>query len=197
MFSSSSSESILPSAFQDDSACAQICPQLSYTQRIIGFVCCAGLGYVLSLVGTLTLIGGFSPTNVRIFIVLYVCGNVIALMATGFLVGPKTQCVKMWHPTRRYSAAFYLIMLIVVFAVAVSVKQPQYIWLILALLFIEVLAACWYSLSYIPFGRKMVLSCFRSTGICFVCFYVSDSIAEAQKSSTSTSGGAFFPASSK
>jgi hypothetical protein len=72
--------------------------------------------------GTLVLVGGATEKNVRTFVVLYVIGNFIALCATGFLLGPKAQCVKMWHPTRRYSTAFYLIMLIVVLAVAVAVR---------------------------------------------------------------------------
>ena len=37
-------------------------------------------------------------------------------------IGPKTQCNKMWHVRRRYTTAFYLIMLIAVFAVAVAVS---------------------------------------------------------------------------
>lgn len=36
--------------------------------------------------------------------------------------GPKTQCNKMWHSKRRYTTAFYLVMLIIVFAVAVAVS---------------------------------------------------------------------------
>jgi hypothetical protein len=53
-------------------------------------------------------------------------------------------------------------MLIVVMVVAIL---KQNILLVLFLLFIEVLAACWYGLSYIPYGRSMVLAFFRQTGI--------------------------------
>jgi hypothetical protein len=74
------------------------------------------------LQGTLTLFGGLTDANVRTFVILYVIGNVIALCATGFLLGPKSQCMKMWDPTRRYSTAFYLVMLIIVLAVAVAVR---------------------------------------------------------------------------
>ena len=103
---------------------------------------CAGFGYLLSFIvscisnkmidrsydtqGTLTLIGGPTDKNIRTFVILYVIGNIIALCATGFLLGPKSQCIKMWHPTRRFSTAFYLIMLIVVLAVAVSVSLYVY-----------------------------------------------------------------------
>jgi hypothetical protein len=77
----------------------------------------------------------------------------------------------MWAVTRRYSTAFYLIMLIIVFCVAVT---GQNIFLILFLLFIEIMAAAWYTLSYVPFGRKMCMTFLRSTGMCMPCFYVHD-----------------------
>jgi len=183
--SSSSSSSIIPT-FQEEPCCASMCPKLTYQQRIIGFFACAGCGWVLSLVGTLVLVGGPTPTNIRTFACLYVFGNVIALSATGFLLGPKSQCTKMWAPTRRYTTAFYLIMLIVVFVVAVL---KQNVILVLFLLFIEVLAAVWYSISYIPFGRKVCLAFMRQTGVCFPCFYVGDAIAEATKKNSSSSSG--------
>jgi hypothetical protein len=130
------------------------------------------------LVGSLTLINGFSDENIRVFIFLYISGNVIALMATGFLLGPKSQCNKMWHPCRRFTTAFYLIMLIVVFVVAI---EKQSIYLILFLLFVEICAALWYSISYIPGGRTIALSVMRSTGLCFPCFFVYDQAVEASK----------------
>eukprot|EP01038_Epipyxis_sp_PR26KG_P005403 gene5403-7487_t len=181
--SSSSSQSILPT-FQEEPACAKMCPQLSYQQRIIGFVGCAALGYVLSLVGTLTLIGGPTTANIRIFACLYVFGNIIALCATGFLLGPKSQCTKMWAVTRRYSTAFYLFMLIIVFVVAVL---KQSVWLVLFLLFIEVLAAVWYSASFVPFGRKIILAFLRQIGICFPCFFIYDSVHDATQNKSTTS----------
>jgi hypothetical protein len=71
-----SGSSILPNVFQEDTACAQICPNLTFNQRVIGFLSCAALGWVLSFIGTLTLIGGPTPTNIRTFIVLYILGTV-------------------------------------------------------------------------------------------------------------------------
>jgi hypothetical protein len=73
-------------------------------------------------------------------------------------------------------------MLVVVFIVAVL---KQNVFLVLFLLLIEVLAAVWYSISYIPFGRKICLGFARQTGLCMPCFYVSDQFAEATKNSSS------------
>ena len=109
--------------FPEEPACAKCMPNMTYKQRLYGFMGCFGLGWLLSFVGTMTLIGGPTSDNINAFVALYICGNVVALCATGFLLGPKRQCAKMWHPTRRYSTAFFLIMLIIVFAVAVAVSS--------------------------------------------------------------------------
>jgi hypothetical protein len=65
------------------------------------------------------------PSNdaVRTFAILYVLGNIITLCATGFLLTPKSQWAKMWDETRRYTTAFYLTMLVVVFALAITVMS--------------------------------------------------------------------------
>ena len=42
------------------------------------------------------------------------------------------------------------------------------------LLLIEIVAAVWYSISFIPFARKIVIQMLRSTGICRPCFDVYD-----------------------
>lgn len=177
----------LKGVFGEESAFEQCCPNLTYTQRIIGFCCCAGTGYVLSLIGTLNLISGFSDENVRLFALLYVGGNIVALAATGFLISPKKQCINMWKPTRRFTTAFYLSMLVVVLVVTL-IKPHQSIYLILFLLLIEVLAAVWYSLSYIPFGRNFVSSIMRKTGVCFPCYFVYDEVNAKMKTQTNAFG---------
>lgn len=158
--------------FPEEPACAKCMPNMTFKQRMGGFVGCFGLGWMLSFMGTMTLIGGPTATNIKVFVALYVCGNVVALCATGFLLGPRRQCAKMWHPTRRYSTAFFLIMLIIVFAVAVA---KQHVALVLFLLAIEICAAIWYSASYIPFGRKMILTfCRKYCLCCRPCFEAYD-----------------------
>lgn len=49
--------------------------------RLIGFACCAAFGWILSFVGALILIGGASASNIRLFIVFYVLGNVIGKLS--------------------------------------------------------------------------------------------------------------------
>jgi hypothetical protein len=76
-----------------------------------------------------------STDGLRNFAALYVLGNVIALCSTGFLVGPKNQCKKMFDKTRRYSTILYIVMLITVFAVAMAGLN---VFLVLFLLLIQV-----------------------------------------------------------
>ena len=157
--------------FNEDPCCASFCPKLTYKQRIIGFAICAGFGWILSFVGAIMLLGsGINQDSIRVFILLYVMGNIIALIATGFLISPKAQCIKMWAETRRYATAFYLLMLAVVFVLAILKMN---IWLILGALFIEICAAIWYSASFIPFGRKIIVGTLRRT-VCYPCAVVYD-----------------------
>eukprot|EP01038_Epipyxis_sp_PR26KG_P011692 gene11692-15655_t len=151
--------------FGEEPACAKYCPNITFKQRVMGFAGCAVMGWILSLMGTFTLIGGHDAGHLATFVILYVIGNVVALFATGFLLGPRSQCRQMFHPTRKYSTIFYLVMLIIVFSVAVAKVN---IGIVIFLLFIEILAALWYSISYIPFGRKLVIAFFKRT-ICKPC----------------------------
>jgi dolichyl-phosphate-mannose--protein O-mannosyl transferase len=116
-----------------------------------------------------------------------------------------------FHPSRRYTTAFYLTMLIIVFSVAVAVckhipyyyrylsdtdvvvfTQKQNIGLILVLLIIEIIAALWYSISFIPFGRKIVMQGFRSSGLCKPCFDAHDQSKAGGGTSAPTGGKGQF-----
>jgi hypothetical protein len=58
---------------------------LSKKNRIIGFSICFGTGFLISFLSMMSLA---NPTR---FALLYSLGNVISLLSTGFLVGPKKQ----------------------------------------------------------------------------------------------------------
>ncbi|RYH02900.1 hypothetical protein EON65_47605 [archaeon] len=58
--------------------------------------------------------------------------------------------------------------------------------IVIVLLLIEILAALWYSISYIPFARKMIIAYLRR-GPCQPCFQVYDDARESmgfQKNNT-------------
>lgn len=152
-------------SFNEPSAFEKCCPKLSFKQRIIGFVSCAACGWLLSFIGTMVLLGGVTAANLNTFVILYVLGNVIVLCGTGFLLGPRKQCTKMWDPTRRIATAVYLTLLILVLALAIAKVN---IWIVLFTLLVEICAAFWYSISFIPFGRKMFIACMKKT-VCKPC----------------------------
>ena len=104
--------------------------------------CCCVLGYILEICGTLTLIGGPTARNIRKFSVLYVCGNLIAIMATAFWVGPKLMCKKMWNSTRRGATAMYLVSLVLVLVLALLHVA---VFVVLLMLAVELFCAVWYT----------------------------------------------------
>ena len=146
-------------------------PQLTYQQRIIGFCACCGFGYLLSFMGTMMLaVGGPDAETIRNFATLYIVGNFIAIAATLFLLGPRSQCKKMFDKTRRFSTIFWLLTLIVTFAVAVAGVN---VGVVVMLIFVQIGASIWYSASYIPYGRRMIVKIFQST-CCSPCPQVCD-----------------------
>lgn len=155
---------------EENSCYDNLCPKLSLQHRLIGFITCGCIGYFLSFLGSISLFTG----DVTTFAILYVIGNIIALCATGFFFGPKTHCKKMWNQDRRWSTAFYLSMLLIVFCVAIT---EQNVWLVIFLLIIQVLAGIWYAASYIIGGRAMIIAFLKST-CCGPCFKGYESVKE-------------------
>mmetsp|Transcript_915 Transcript_915/g.3115 ORF Transcript_915/g.3115 Transcript_915/m.3115 type:complete len:178 (+) Transcript_915:71-604(+) len=148
-----------------------MCPKLTYQQRIMGFCLCCGLGYMLSFAGTMVLVtSGPSAEAISTFAALYVIGNLIAIAATLFLIGPKKQCTKMFDKTRRFATMFWLATLIATFAIAVAKVNVG--WVVFMIL-IQISASIWYSASYIPYGRRFILQIFQST-CCKPCPTVCD-----------------------
>jgi hypothetical protein len=70
--------------------------------------------------------------------------------------------------------------------------QKQNIGIVLVLLLIEIVAAVWYSISFIPFARKIVIQMMRSSGICKPCFVVYDQMKAGGGESAPTGGKGRF-----
>mmetsp|Transcript_5692 Transcript_5692/g.17967 ORF Transcript_5692/g.17967 Transcript_5692/m.17967 type:complete len:238 (-) Transcript_5692:23-736(-) len=136
------------------------CPTMTFKQRVIALVVCCCLGYALEICGTLTLIGGPSAKNIRKFSVLYVLGNLIAIMATAFWVGPKFMCKKMFKSSRRCATCTYLLCLVLVFVLALLKVALGFVLLMLT---VELCAAVWYSASFLPKGRWCVIQCCKKS----------------------------------
>mmetsp|Transcript_25566 Transcript_25566/g.78817 ORF Transcript_25566/g.78817 Transcript_25566/m.78817 type:complete len:179 (+) Transcript_25566:176-712(+) len=144
----------------EDEMC-EMCPKLTYQQRLVGFCSMCGFGYMLSFVASMMLAAeGPTKDAIRNFAALYIVGNFIAIGATGFLIGPRRQCKKMCDKSRRFSCMFWITTLIVTFAIAVAGVDVGYV---IMMVFIQIAAGIWYSASYIPYGRRMIIKIFQST----------------------------------
>ena len=69
---------------------SQYCPTLTFQQRLIGFACSFGLGYLIAFFSFrffIRLVEG----NPLPFAINYTSGHILQLMASMFLCGPKRQ----------------------------------------------------------------------------------------------------------
>uniref|UniRef100_A0A6B2LLI6 Vesicle transport protein n=1 Tax=Arcella intermedia TaxID=1963864 RepID=A0A6B2LLI6_9EUKA len=124
-------------------------PSLSLKQRLIGFAICAGIGFLLSVIGGLMLIFG----NFQAFGILYSIGNLVTILSTCFLVGPVKQFKSMVESSRLISTIIFFVSLGATLAVAFTIQSGG---LVILLVVVQWLAFAWYSLSYIPFAQSCV-----------------------------------------
>mmetsp|Transcript_5108 Transcript_5108/g.14845 ORF Transcript_5108/g.14845 Transcript_5108/m.14845 type:complete len:247 (+) Transcript_5108:211-951(+) len=134
-----------------------LCPELTFQQRLIGFASCFTIAYMITFMSFkffVQLIEG-SPIP---FAVNYSIGNALAMSASGFLCGPKRQFKNMFDNKRRTVTIVYLSCLA---STLIVVFIPIYSGLKLLTLILLLISQCganiWYSLSYIPYGRRTAL----------------------------------------
>ncbi|KAI5568395.1 hypothetical protein BDE02_12G012000 [Populus trichocarpa] len=72
---------------------------------------------------------------------------------TAFLIGPGRQLGMMFDPARIYATAIYIGCIVLALICALLINNK--ILTVFAIIF-EICALIWYSLSYIPFARRMV-----------------------------------------
>ncbi|XP_058886174.1 vesicle transport protein SFT2B-like isoform X1 [Acipenser ruthenus] len=128
---------------------------LGWSTRVKGFIACFAIGVLCSILGVCLL---WVPRNgLVLFAVFYTLGNISAIGSTFFLMGPLKQMKKMVEPTRAIATTVMLVSLILTLCSAFWWKNKG-----LAVLFciMQFFAFAWYSLSFIPFARDAVKSCF-------------------------------------
>lgn len=133
------------------------CLELTLRQRILGFISCFSLGFLISIIATTKL----WVQDYVSFAELYSIGNILALLSTGFLVGPISQVKNMFHSKRIGATLVYLIMIATTLAVALAYDGGGKGVLVVICAITQGLALTWYTLSYIPFARDMVIKCVR------------------------------------
>ncbi|CAL4966056.1 unnamed protein product [Urochloa decumbens] len=122
-------------------------PLPSPGQRIYAFAACLVAGLALMI---LSFIVFARPIK---FAVMFTFGNMLAVGSTAFVMGPQKQLRMMFDPVRLYATAIYVgcVVLALIFALWLHDKL-----LTLIAVICEICALFWYSLSYIPFARRMV-----------------------------------------
>lgn len=81
-------------------------PELSYQQRIGGYITCFLVSFILSI-GSFTRLFLLAKGNPTPFVVFYTLGNIMAIIGSLFLSGPKNQCKRMFDRTRIFATLFY------------------------------------------------------------------------------------------
>ncbi|XP_003743945.1 vesicle transport protein SFT2A [Galendromus occidentalis] len=129
---------------------------LSWSTRIKGFTICFVLGFVFSILGVGLLI---LPTGTRLFCLFYTLGNISAIFATLFLMGPVNQFKKMFNSSRWIASVMMISFLILTMMAGLYWKKRG-----LTILFCmcQFLSMTWYSLSYIPYAREAVKKTFST-----------------------------------
>jgi hypothetical protein len=136
--------------FQEDDD--NLCPTLTFKQRIMGF----GATLCISLI---VCVGAWIALFKKDYIwfgVLNTCANILALLSSLFLSGPKKQAKKMFEEKRQIATGVYLLTMVLTFIAALVIKSPA---LTIVCCIIQYLAMIWYGLSYIPFARDAVKKC--------------------------------------
>lgn len=143
-----------PDADNTDNMC-----NLSWENRLYAFGACFIIGIFLSIFGTVELwLGAYTA-----FALLYSIGTLTALSGSLFLRGPVSQFKKMFDKDRLI-ATIVLFLSIILTIVCGAVLQIAILALICCI--IQFLAFAWYTLSYIPYARTAVKSCFSNvTGV--------------------------------
>ena len=97
------------------------------------------------------------------FVLNYTVGNILALLASMFLCGPRRQFKYMMDEKRKTTAIVYVsCLLLTIIVVFLPIEQVIKLTLLLLFIFIQICAQVWYTLSYIPLGRRTAKKAFRN-----------------------------------
>lgn len=128
-----------------------LCGDLSYKTRIMGWLACSITGMVLSFIVSMVFI--LSDFDVVAYAILYSIGQILNIGGSCFLSTPSGHLKDMKKKSRIIPSCLYIgsIILTIVIAVATQIKG-----LVLLFLVIQVFAYYWYTISFIPFGQKIL-----------------------------------------
>jgi len=123
------------------------CPiELTPLRRFYGWAICFGLGFLLSLLGTIWLLVG----SLTLFAIFYAFGVVVSLIGTGFIIGFFKQFKMMFNmskPTRVIASVAFLGFTGLIFVGAFVIDNG-----IICIIFVvcQYIAYWFYIMTYIP-----------------------------------------------
>ena len=155
---------------EPEDGCWRFCPDLSWDDRILGFIGCYVIGCALSVSSMLSftkLLAG-NPTQFALKLAL---GNVLSISAACFLAGPRRQAEKMTDPSRMGATLMYVGS--IAFTLFAALCLQVFVVTLVALV-LQSAALFWYGISFIPYGRRLVQSCAgrfckAAWGVCGQC----------------------------
>lgn len=140
-----------------DGAAELLCPALTLQQRLIGFASCFTIAYLITFMSFKFFVKLIEGNPVP-FALNYSLGNLLAISASGFLCGPQRQIRNMFDDKRKLVATAYLTCLGSTLVVTfIPLPWALKLLTLCLLLITQCGASIWYSLSYIPLGRKTAL----------------------------------------
>eukprot|EP00658_Telonema_sp_P-2_P062683 TRINITY_DN51373_c0_g1_i1.p1 TRINITY_DN51373_c0_g1~~TRINITY_DN51373_c0_g1_i1.p1 ORF type:complete len:174 (-),score=37.97 TRINITY_DN51373_c0_g1_i1:258-779(-) len=144
------------------------CPSLSWSQRLIGFGVCCGLGLLLTL-GSFFRFKQCIQGDCTSFAVIYTIGNVVAIIGSFFLSGPCKQlksCFEMGRLCATFTFLFFMTATLVV-ALVDGIESSTRVPLVILSCICQLVAYVWYCLSYIPFAHTCIISACKGFFPCF------------------------------
>ena len=134
--------------------CCEMCPKLTYSQRVIGYMLCLGVAFCLSIgswTRLIALVHG-QPTG---FVLFYTLSNIIGICGSMFLSTPAGQCRKMWDKERWPASTIYLLSIFFTLFVCFYAGIPDNarVGIIVLMLFIQWCAMIYFVISFIPFAK--------------------------------------------
>ena len=106
---------------------------------------------VLSLIVSIVFVA--SSFDVVAYAILYSIGQIISISGSCFLSTPAGHLKDMMKKHRIIPSSIYILSIILTIVIAVATQIPG---LVLLFLVIQIFAYYWYTISFIPFGQKIV-----------------------------------------
>jgi len=138
--------------------CSSSCLSLPSHPKRTCFLLCSDLITCMSFKFFIELVEGYPVP----FALNYSLGNTLSLLSMTFLCGPKRQFENMFDEKRKFTSITYLSCLVATVG-CIFLPLPGFakLLLLVCLLLTQFCASMWYSLSYIPFGRRWALRCIK------------------------------------